>query len=422
MSHKKININPDLFNLSSSKTKKNKKSGIINKPLISPNILKNKLLKRIKDFKKRETSNLENNKTKLTENNEKENSFSGGNSKVDTTTTSESYSDEFNDSINFLQSLSKQKKLDDEKLKYERLTQKRKEDLEKKTLKNHEALLINASSSSSSSSSNTNIPLVNIDLPDELKESLIVQPSISNTFSISKPKQDSVPYGVLKNGSKPTYRTWTKTQKNTIVTSPQSALVIENNTNFKQSTEREQRLNNLKEKIKQRQVEGIVQQNDVMMTQNLIQKPSTNTNDKPSIFIKTPTQPDQQSEIQQTFSNNNSTINVEQIEKEPFKRITKKTIRRKYTLGKLKNKNVVAVLLKDRNTRKKVLSAQKDLKKNSINDVKTYLKNHNLIKVGSNAPNDVIRKLYESAMLAGEITNVNTENLLHNFSKEDKEL
>jgi len=410
MSHKKININPDLFNIG-SKTKKNrdKKVGILNKPMISPNILKNKLLKRIKEFKKRETSSLENNKTKLNENTESKENI---NMKVDTTTATETYSDEFNDSINFLQSLSKQKKLDEEKLKYERFNQKRKEELERKTVKNHEALL------NSVSTSNLNSPLVNIELPDELKESLIIQQPNSNTFTVSQPRIDTVPYGVLKNGSKPTYRTWNKTQRNMIVTNPQSALVIENNTNLRQSSEREQRLNHLKEKIKQKQAEEINPQNDVMMTQNLIQKPA----DKPSIFIQTT--PTQQPEIINPIllSSQEQNQSQNQSQNNPFKRITKKTIRRKYTLGKLKNKNAVAVLLKDRNTRKKVLSAQKDLKKNSMNDVKTYLRNHNLIKVGSNAPNDVIRKLYESAMLAGEITNTNSETLLHNFSKEDKEL
>jgi len=105
-----------------------------------------------------------------------------------------------------------------------------------------------------------------------------------------------------------------------------------------------------------------------------------------------------------------------------FKRIFKKSISKKYTLGKLKNKNCVAILLKDRNTRKKILSAQKDLKQHSINDIKTYLRNHNLVKIGSAAPNNVIRKLYESAMLSGEITNKNSDNLIHNFIKEDKEL
>ena len=83
---------------------------------------------------------------------------------------------------------------------------------------------------------------------------------------------------------------------------------------------------------------------------------------------------------------------------------------------------MVSVLIKDRGTRKRVLTAQKDLKRKNINDLKMYLREHNLIKTGSNAPNDVLRKLYESAMLSGEITNNNTETLLHNLSKEDKQL
>ena len=106
----------------------------------------------------------------------------------------------------------------------------------------------------------------------------------------------------------------------------------------------------------------------------------------------------------------------------PTKKFIKKTIRKKYTLGKSKIKKSIGVLIKDRGTRKKVLTAQRELKKKSINDIKSYLRDHNLIKIGTNAPNDVIRKLYESSMLAGEITNSNTEILLHNLMKDDKEL
>ena len=87
---------------------------------------------------------------------------------------------------------------------------------------------------------------------------------------------------------------------------------------------------------------------------------------------------------------------------------------------KSKTKKIVSVLLKDNKTQKNIINAQKELKRQNMNDVKYYLKNHNLIKIGSNAPNDVIRKIYESSILAGEITNNNSDILLHNFQNTEE--
>jgi hypothetical protein len=244
-----------------SKTKKNRekkqKSTIV--PLISPNVLKNKLLKRIKEHKQRETENLENNKRKLPP---PEESITNNIVKHELS----SFSDEFSDSINYLQTLSKQKKVNDEKLNYERQRQKKKEQLERKTVRNYHEPHIEHN--------------INLDLPDELMSKPLIVVNTNTMTTGGQPIQlhtkpsDSIPYGILKGGSKPTYKDWARTQRNYDVTNPQAALTIQGLELNKEKNERENRLNNLREKLKQKQIEeSINKSEDIMLKQNLIQNP-----------------------------------------------------------------------------------------------------------------------------------------------------
>ena len=402
---KTIQINPELFTINSQKTRKNReKKEKPLKPLISPNLLKNKLLKRIKEHKRKETELLERNdeKTKVEFSDNMKNGLKENNSSFYDIN---QYTDEFNDSIQYLQTISKEKKINNEKELYERKVQKRKEELQNRTLRNPHSYGLDSSS-----------PFVNIELPEDLKEPLVsitteqlTIPRDGNRVTLHPMVEDDIPYGILKGGTKPTYREWNKTKKNMEVTNPDSAVVLSN---------REKRLHLLKEKIKQKQLSMEQASNNQtmeskMFTEKLIQKPTT-------IYSSSVVLPSTTSINSTTNFPMNSSVETEKegshVER---KRKIHKTIRRKYTLGKSKLKKSVGILIKDRHTRKKIIHAQKELKKKPIHDVKKYLREHNLIKIGTNAPNDVIRKIYESAMLTGEITNNNTDTMLHNFIKDD---
>jgi hypothetical protein len=102
-------------------------------------------------------------------------------------------------------------------------------------------------------------------------------------------------------------------------------------------------------------------------------------------------------------------------ENEKIKKYLKKTVKRTFTLGKSDKLRRVSVLIKDRQTRKNIINTQKELKKTPLTDVKKYLREHGIIKVGSTCPTDILRKTFESAALTGEVNNTNKETLLHNF-------
>ena len=386
---KTIDINPALFRASGggSKTKKNKEpSSKPKNPLISPNILKNKLLKRIKQHKLRENNPNINVVTSVSNKSEP------------------SYTDEFVESLDYLQNLSKQKQIADQNQSTEIKNKRNQSELERKTVKNYNAM------------NTSNYQHVNIDLPEELSNMYLpikVESTKIEPMTLIK-NNDSVPYGILKNGNKPTYRVWNKTQKNLDpIVNPIINPIINPIVNPSSITsEREKRLTTLKDKIRQK--EQTEKKEDVWMDKTYIHKPvETNSN------VHAPIPVNELIVNTQVESNMIISDNTNLTTDKPAgrRRFIKKTKHRKYTLGKSNIKKTVSVLLKDRQTRKKIISAQKDLKRKPLNEVKHYLREHNLLKTGSDAPNDILRKIYEDSVLAGEITNINKDTLLHNFLK-----
>ena len=119
-------------------------------------------------------------------------------------------------------------------------------------------------------------------------------------------------------------------------------------------------------------------------------------------------------------SNQDSNVKIRQQKlaglKKSYKKIRqkKRTIRKStYKLGKMGGK--VSVLIKNNATRRTIKREHGMLKQKPLNEVKQHLYDKNLIKIGSTAPNDVLRTLYEQSILAGDINNVANDIQLHNF-------
>jgi hypothetical protein len=180
-----------------------------------------------------------------------------------------------------------------------------------------------------------------------------IQPTL-----LTNPIKDPLPYGCLKNGTKPTYSQYHKTLKN-------------------------------RDKV------------------------------KISIADKIPIVSPLIKSRQEKLEKLKSRLATPKSEKMIEKLITVKKTIKIYKLGKNKKERSISVLIKSGKTRKLVKDEHNILRKKCITEIKLYLRKHNLIKIGSAAPEDVIRKLYEDSFLAGNIYNKNPDNLLHNYINED---
>jgi hypothetical protein len=97
---------------------------------------------------------------------------------------------------------------------------------------------------------------------------------------------------------------------------------------------------------------------------------------------------------------------------------TEPMITKKIKVGKNKRTKSVDVLIDNIHTRKLNKDKLQLLKKTNITTIKNYLKNRQFIKIGSNAPNSLIRYMYENIKECGDVVNENKSNLIHNFTKD----
>ena len=381
MSLKTIKVNPDLLSLSgggktnssNSKTRKQKPTGV---SLTQSNNVKKKLIARIKEFQQKE----------------KVPSAPGTASTLSASaSTNNQPISSLNESIDFLNNLAREKQ-----------GKKREKRLKRKETLKHERRPMDNDISMS----------IATELPPELSWDIIkpkpteFEPMIpvATTTTPSWVSSPEPSYGNLKKGgTKPTYRTWLRnTQKiKPIINVSNDMPSISAMPSI--STTPSINIGSTSEEggvTIQTQLPSVSPHNVV----NEVQTPVVQTPVAQTPVAQTPTEP---------LLSPPPPYKPNLVPKR--KRITRTL---KYKLGKHKD-GTVSVLIKNSQTRRKIQTEQSLLKQKSILEIKNYLRKNNLLKVGTQAPNDVLRHLYEQSILAGQVENKSKENLIHNYFNDE---
>lgn len=90
-----------------------------------------------------------------------------------------------------------------------------------------------------------------------------------------------------------------------------------------------------------------------------------------------------------------------------------KTIKQFSCFGK-KN-DTVRVLIKKEDDYTAVEKDIDKLKKHPMTKIRNYLRTRKLYKIGSTAPDDILRDIYVNANLTGEVENKSSDALIHNY-------
>ena len=206
-------------------------------------------------------------------------------------------------------------------------------------------------------------------------------------------------YGVLRQGNLPTYRDWAgKTLRNT---HPKPKPV------YPMSEEQRNRLNWLETQIKKASIERQIDQvnrlyreidsNAGTQHQN---KLITGGNQIPGGYSGDKKEP---------LSTSNSRQKPQFMHIPKQRRIVKRT----YRVGKKAKQNKLGVLLPNKTIRAQVSLTQQQARQAPMPEVRKYLIRHGFIEIGSTAPVNVLRHMYETAKsFAGEIVNHSPDELI----------
>jgi len=247
------------------------------------------------------------------------------------------------------------------------------------TIKNYSSISSPISSPITSFIPSPNQPIINIPTlpPDVSIPTVHIESPSINTPSVSITPHPQ--FGCLKNGQLPTYRTYT-------------------------------RKNHIGGTLAQPEINPSF---PTIHTDNPFDSPLLSTS-SPVPSLMNPKFIEQSQKFEKIHGGQVS--NEKKAERKIRYRKRKKIFKRTYKIGRSKTEPKVGVLVSNKTIRAKISTQAQLLKQTSIQDVRRFLIKKGFIKVGTNAPNDVLRKMYETvSLVCGEIQNHNPENLLYNF-------
>ena len=381
-----IQVNPDLFNFKGSKTRNTQKNHIPKEIKIrthakekNTKTLKRSVLNFIRNHQEKNLKNIFN-------------KYKGP--ILNQNSNNDAFQTDFKESLDYLEKIAKDNEL------------KVKPNSHNNTLKRYndngiQSLLFHPSVPASIDKN------VNILLPTELNNG-----PIQNKYQYHNPMKPQ--YGCLKNGSLPTWKNYTQKNREPI-------------NNYNSNHHNNNGINTFvggsQKSIQPLQIQSSNTQNQ-NQNQNI-----TNTSQvaptslhQPIVSNKPFLNNTDQLKMNELSHMRDKMNKIQNIQKPKYINKQKKTLTRTYKVGKSKIQPKISVLVSNKTIRKNINNKAQLLKQTPIQEIKKYLIKKGFIRVGSIAPNDVLRKMYETAtLMCGEIQNHNPDNILFNYLNSDKE-